>query len=90
MARHLAKSQLDFKLIEAQATFGGRIQSTDLSRFMKKRFWRDACVAQLGKLFGEAALSLTSTHYADWASNAFRASAADVSEPSQHAHFDQA
>ncbi|MEH6450625.1 MAG: FAD-dependent oxidoreductase [Oleispira sp.] len=49
----------------------------------------DACVAQLGKLFGEAALSPTSTHYVDWASNAFIASAADVSEPSQHAHFDQ-
>jgi monoamine oxidase len=50
----------------------------------------DACVAQLGKLFGEAALSPTSTHYVDWANNDFIASAADVSEPSQHAHFDQA
>jgi len=49
----------------------------------------DACVAQLGKLFGEAALSPTSTHYVDWASNNFIASPADVSEPSQHAHFDQ-
>jgi monoamine oxidase len=49
----------------------------------------DACVAQLGKLFGEAALSPTSTHYVNWASNDFIASAADVSEPSQHAHFDQ-
>ncbi len=29
MARHLAKRQLDFKLIEAQATLGGRIQSTE-------------------------------------------------------------
>jgi monoamine oxidase len=50
----------------------------------------DACVAQLGKLFGEAALSPTSTHYVDWASNVYISSAADVSEPSQHAHFDQA
>lgn len=49
-----------------------------------------ACVAQLGKLFGEAALSPISTHYVDWASNDFICSAADVSEPSQHAHFDQA
>ena len=49
-----------------------------------------ACVAQLGKLFGEAALSPISTHYVDWASNVFISSAADVSEPSQHAHFDQA
>lgn len=50
----------------------------------------DACVAQLGKLFGEAALSPTSTHYVDWASNKFISSSADISEPSQHAHFDQA
>lgn len=50
----------------------------------------DACVAQLGTLFGEAALSPSSTHYVDWASNKFIASPADVSEPSQHAHFDQA
>ena len=50
----------------------------------------DACVAQLGKLFGEDALSPISTHYVDWARNEFIASAADVSEPSQHAHFDQA
>ena len=49
-----------------------------------------ACVAQLGKLFGEAALSPICTHYVDWASNVFISSAADVSEPSQHAHFDQA
>ena len=49
----------------------------------------NACVAQLGKLFGEAALSPISTHYVDWASNKFISSAADVSEPSQHAHFDQ-
>jgi monoamine oxidase len=49
----------------------------------------NACLHQLGKLFGEAALSPTSTHYIDWASNTFIASAADVSEPSQHAHFDQ-
>jgi len=48
-----------------------------------------ACVTQLGKLFGEAALSPTSTHYVDWASNRFIASSADISEPSQHAHFDQ-
>lgn len=50
----------------------------------------NACLAQLAKLFGEAALSPISTHYVDWASNKFIASAADVSEPSQHAHFDQA
>ena len=50
----------------------------------------NACVAQLGKLFGEAALSPISTHYIDWASNAFIASSADISEPSQHAHFDLA
>jgi monoamine oxidase len=49
-----------------------------------------ACVTQLGKLFGEKALSPISTHYIDWASNAFISSSADVSEPSQHAHFDQA
>ncbi|MBL4799115.1 MAG: FAD-dependent oxidoreductase [Oleispira sp.] len=49
----------------------------------------DACVAQLGKLFGEAALSPTSSHYIDWASNKFISSSADISEPSQHAHFDQ-
>lgn len=29
MARHLAQRQLDFKLVEAQATLGGRIQSTE-------------------------------------------------------------
>lgn len=28
MARHLSKYQLDFKLLEAQPTLGGRIQST--------------------------------------------------------------
>ena len=28
MARHLTKHQLDFKLVEAQSTLGGRIQST--------------------------------------------------------------
>ena len=50
----------------------------------------DACVAQLGKLFGEAALSPISTHYVDWTGNKFIASAADISEPSQHAHFDEA
>lgn len=50
----------------------------------------NACVAQLGQLFGEAALSPTSTHYVDWASNSFIASAADISEPSQHAHFNEA
>lgn len=50
----------------------------------------DACVTQLGKLFGEAALSPISTHYIDWASNEFIATAADVAEPSQHAHFNQA
>jgi monoamine oxidase len=50
----------------------------------------DACIAQLGKLFGEAALSPISTHYIDWASNEFIATAADISEPSQHAHFNQA
>lgn len=50
----------------------------------------NACVAQLGKLFGEAALSPTSTHYVDWASNSFISSAADISEPSQHAHFNEA
>jgi monoamine oxidase len=50
----------------------------------------NACVAQLGKLFGEAALSPTSTHYVDWASNAFICSMADMSEPSQHANFEQA
>jgi monoamine oxidase len=50
----------------------------------------NACVSQLGQLFGEAALSPTSTHYIDWASNNFISSSADVSEPSQHAHFDQA
>jgi monoamine oxidase len=46
-----------------------------------------ACVSQLGKLFGEAALSPIRTHYIDWASNVFICSAADVSEPSKHAHF---
>lgn len=49
----------------------------------------NACVAQLGQLFGEAALSPISTHYVDWASNTFIASAADINEPSQHAHFNQ-
>ncbi|MFT7411309.1 MAG: monoamine oxidase [Oleispira sp.] len=49
----------------------------------------NACVAQLGKLFGAAALSPTSTHYVDWASNAFICSVADVPEPSQHANFEQ-
>ena len=29
MARQLSKRQLDFKLIEAQASLGGRIQSTE-------------------------------------------------------------
>ncbi|MFT6327859.1 MAG: monoamine oxidase [Crocinitomicaceae bacterium] len=46
-----------------------------------------ACVSQLGKLFGEAALSPIRTHYIDWASNVFICSAADVSEPSKHANF---
>jgi monoamine oxidase len=41
-------------------------------------------------MFGEAALSPTRTHYVDWASSAFISSFADVSEPSQHAYFDQA
>lgn len=50
----------------------------------------NACVAQLGKLFGEAALSPTSTHYIDWANNSFISSATDIYEPSQHAHFNQA
>ena len=50
----------------------------------------DACVTQLGKLFGEAALSPISTHYIDWASNEFIVTAADVAEPSQHAHYNQA
>jgi monoamine oxidase len=50
----------------------------------------NACVSQLGQMFGEAALSPTRTHYIDWANNAFISSSADVSEPSQHAHFDQA
>jgi monoamine oxidase len=48
-----------------------------------------ACVTQLGKLFGPAALSPISTHYVDWADNALISSTADVSEPSQHAHFNQ-
>lgn len=47
----------------------------------------NACVAQLGKLFGEQALSPIETHYVDWASNDFIASEADIAEPSQHAHF---
>jgi monoamine oxidase len=50
----------------------------------------NACVAQLGKLYGEAALLPTSTHYVDWASNGFISSAADITEPSQHAHFNHA
>ena len=50
----------------------------------------DACITQLGKLFGEPALSPISTHYMDWASNEFIATAADVAEPSQHAHYNQA
>ncbi|WP_290698657.1 FAD-dependent oxidoreductase [Amphritea sp.] len=50
----------------------------------------NACVTQLGKLFGDAALSPISTHYVDWASNSLIASAADISEPSQHAHFNEA
>jgi monoamine oxidase len=50
----------------------------------------NACVTQLGQLFGKSALSPTSTHYIDWARNAFISSSADISEPSQHAHFDQA
>lgn len=50
----------------------------------------NACMAQLGKMYGEAALSPTSTHYIDWANNDFISSSADVSEPSRHAHFDQA
>lgn len=48
----------------------------------------NACIAQLGKLFGKAALSPISTYYKDWASNAYIASPADIREPSQHAHFD--
>ncbi len=50
----------------------------------------NACVEQLGKLFGEAALNPISTHYIDWAANEFIASPADIAEPSQHAHFDLA
>ena len=49
----------------------------------------NACITQLGTLFGEAALSPISSHYVDWADNAFISSAADSSEPSQHAHFNQ-
>ena len=49
----------------------------------------NACVTQLGKLFGEAALSPINTFYIDWASNAFIASDADLTEPSQHAHFNE-
>mgnify|MGYP000035324383 FL=1 len=49
----------------------------------------NACIAQLGKLFGEAALAPISTHYTDWASNKFISSSADIAEPSQHAHFDK-
>jgi monoamine oxidase len=48
----------------------------------------DACVAQLGKLFGAEALSPLSTHYEDWANNTYISSPADINEPSQHAHFD--
>lgn len=50
----------------------------------------NTCIAQLGKLFGEAALNPISTHYIDWATNEFIASPADIAEPSQHAHFDLA
>lgn len=50
----------------------------------------NACIAQLGKLFGEAALSPISTHYIDWANNEYISTSADINEPSQHAHFDQA
>jgi monoamine oxidase len=49
----------------------------------------NACVAQLGKLFGEAALSPINTHYIDWANNEFISTTADINEPSQHAHFDE-
>lgn len=48
----------------------------------------NTCIAQLGKLFGKAALSPISTHYKDWANNAYIASPEDIHEPSQHAHFD--
>ncbi len=50
----------------------------------------NACIAQLGKLFGEAALSPISTHYIDWANNEYISTNTDINEPSQHAHFDQA
>lgn len=50
----------------------------------------NACIAQLGKLFGEAALTPISTHYIDWANNEYISTSADIHEPSQHAHFDQA
>ena len=50
----------------------------------------NACIAQLGKLFGEQALTPISTHYVDWANNDFIASKADIAEPSQHAHFNSA
>jgi monoamine oxidase len=50
----------------------------------------NACIAQLGKLFGEAALNPISTHYIDWANNEYISTSADINEPSQHAHFDQA
>lgn len=50
----------------------------------------NACVTQLGKLFGEAALSPINTHYIDWANNEFISTTADINEPSQHAHFDEA
>jgi monoamine oxidase len=50
----------------------------------------NACIAQLGKLFGEAALTPISTHYIDWANNEYISTNADINEPSQHAHFDQA
>ncbi len=57
---------------------------------INKREIINACVAQLGALFGTDALSPTSTHFVDWASNTYTTSAADISEPSQHAHFNQA
>lgn len=47
----------------------------------------NACVAQLGKLFGKQALSPNKAYFEDWATNPYVASDADIGEPSQHAHF---
>ena len=75
---------------ESPAALFGFIGAPAINRLsLDEQTMIDACIAQLGKLFGESALSPTSTHYVDWASNNFIASPADVSEPSQHAHFDQ-